>query len=121
MAAWIYKNVGVKPNHHRAAHFRKDGLFAGLDSFASLEDRIADLPGKKERGDAFEVFVEAYLNTQAVRQAEEVWPSDTAPVGVLKQLNLPPTDYGADGVYRTRNGDLVAYQAKFRTGRIPLT
>jgi len=114
-------HLSLKPHHHRAAYFSKQGLFRQLASFATLEDRIAALPGEKARGDAFEVFVEAYVATQPICQAEEIWPSETAPAHVRKQLNLPARDYGTDGVFRTRNGELVAFQAKFRTGRKPLS
>jgi hypothetical protein len=43
------------------AAFVHSQLFAGLTSFAPLETRIAALPEEKARGDAFEVFAEAYL------------------------------------------------------------
>ena len=44
-----------------------------LGSFAELERSIEQLPTEKERGNAFEVFVEAYISTDEVAQAEEVW------------------------------------------------
>jgi hypothetical protein len=55
-------------------------LFDGLNSFDAIEARISALPGNKERGDAFEMFAEAYLATQKIAQAKEVWPirGDTA-------------------------------------------
>ena len=37
------------------------------------------------------------------------------PPSIRKRLSLPPTDKGIDGVFETHGGDLVAYQAKFRT------
>jgi hypothetical protein len=52
--------------HSRANHFSASGLFSGLTSFDELEQRIVDLPTPQERGDAFEVFAEAYLATQKV-------------------------------------------------------
>jgi len=88
----------MSPKHDKAAKFLRSKLFDGLDSFATLEQRISDLPTRKERGDAFEVFVEAYLCTQANRQAAEVWPQDTAATRVLKNLNLPTRGVGYDGV-----------------------
>ncbi len=110
----------MAPKHDKTAAFLKSKLFEGLDSFATLEKRISALPTTKEEGDAFEVFVEAYLCTQAIRQAAEVWPQDTAPIRVFRELNLPTRGVGYDGVYRTLDGDYVAYQVKFRTGRRPL-
>tara|TARA_B100000686_G_scaffold351418_1_gene450159 strand:+ start:116 stop:322 length:207 start_codon:yes stop_codon:yes gene_type:complete len=50
-------------------------LYEGLTSFAELERRIEAPELRKDRGDAFEVFVEAYLATQLTAQAETVWPS----------------------------------------------
>jgi hypothetical protein len=52
------------PLHSKAKEFSKSGLFAGLKSFADLEKRIAAIPDNKGKGDAFEVFAEAYLATQ---------------------------------------------------------
>jgi hypothetical protein len=43
------------------------GLFDGLDSFTELEVRIAALPTHQDRGDAFEVFAEAYLANPEAR------------------------------------------------------
>jgi hypothetical protein len=61
-----------RPRHRRCRHFVTSGLFDGLENFADLEARIAALPTKRERGDAFEVFAEAYLATQTIVGAEEV-------------------------------------------------
>ena len=97
------------------------GLFTGLESFADLEARIAALPTQQDRGDAFEVFAEAYLATQKLVGAEEVWPADQVPIAVLQACCLPIKDMGADGVYKTWAGQYNAYQSKFRTGRPALT
>ena len=105
------------PRHPRARHFSASGLFGGLGSFAELEARITALDGNKERGDAFEVFAEAYLATQKINQADEVWPGETVPIALIKQLSLPLTDMGVDGVYRTLDGAHHAYQVKFRSRR----
>jgi predicted helicase len=74
-----------------------------------------------DRGYAFEVFAEAYLATQKVVGAEEVWPADQVPIAVLQVCSLPVKDMGADGVYKTYAGQFTAYQSKFRTGRPALT
>jgi hypothetical protein len=58
------------PKHRRTRFFVASGLFDGLESFADLEARIAALPTRKVRGDAFEVFAEAYLTTQKIVEAE---------------------------------------------------
>ena len=106
--------------HHQATTYARSGLFKGLSAFSELERRIEQLPTEKERGDAFEVFVEAHLNTDETAQADEVWVTANVPQEIRHALNLPSSDYGYDGVFRTRLGELVAWQAKFRTGRTAL-
>ena len=106
-----------RARHRSANHFSASGLFSGLTSFTELEQLISELRTAQERGDAFEVFAEAYLATQPIRGAAEVWPGNTAPNAVLKQLGLPFADMGVDGVYRTNDDVLTPYQAKFRSGR----
>jgi superfamily II DNA or RNA helicase len=110
-----------KALHPKAAAFVSQNLFAGLTSFAELENRIADLPDKRSRGDAFEVFAEAYLATQRRHDAAKVWPLNAVPTAVLEQLGLASKDYGVDGVFQTHLGQLNAYQVKFRTDRPALT
>ena len=110
----------ARPKHSRTGYFVARGLFDELDAFAGLEARIAELP-VDDRGDAFEVFAEAYLATQKVVGAEEVWPGDQVPIAVLQTCHLPIQDMGADGVYKTWAGQYNAYQSKFRTGRPALT
>jgi predicted helicase len=111
----------TRPRHRRTRHFVSCGIFDRLESFADLEARIAELPTERERGDAFEVFAEAYLGTQKIVGAEEVWPADQVPIAVLEACRLPIKDLGADGVYRTLAGQYNGYQSKFRTGRPALT
>ncbi len=57
------------PKHPHAARFLKAGLFDGLDSFATLEERVSALPTPQERGMAFEVFAEGYFSTRRQSQA----------------------------------------------------
>lgn len=108
------------PCHDRAAVFVRSGLFAGLSAFAELERRIEKLPTEQERGDAFEVFVEAFLSTDEMAQADDVWVVGKVPGDIRLRINLPSKDYGYDGVFRTKLGELVPYQAKFRSGRMSL-
>ena len=110
------RNTSVA-RHSRAPHFSASGLFSGLTSFGELEKRIAGLRTPQERGDAFEVFAEAYLATQKLHQASEVWPHDAVPISIADRLKLRPKDMGVDGVYLMLGGGYAAYQVKFRTGR----
>src|SRR4029077_3548236 len=87
------------PKHPRTGYFVTRRLFDRLDGFADLEARIAALP-VGDRGDAFEVFAEAYQPTQKLVNAKEVWPADQVPVAVLQTCRLPIQDMGADGVYK---------------------
>ena len=109
------------PLHPKAREFAKSGLFAGISSFEELEKRIAAIAENKGKGDAYEVFAEAYLATQRRHEIGEVWPLDAAPMDLLKKLKLPLKDYGVDGVTRTALGGHQVYQVKFRSGRTPLT
>jgi Helicase associated domain len=106
-----------RPKHRRTAYFVGLNLFDRLEGFTDLEARIAALPTERDRGHAFEVFAQAYLATQKLVGAEEVWPDDQVPIAVLRECRLPIKDMGADGVYKTSTGQYNAYQSKFRTGR----
>ena len=58
-----------RPLHKKSSFFVKGGLLNNVYSFRGLEKRIEKLKAKNIkaenllRGDAFEVFVEAFLNT----------------------------------------------------------
>lgn len=108
------------PKHSKSRSFRN--LFGEVASFTELERRISALPTNQDRGDAFEVFAEAYLATQTACQASNVWPFDRIPAELRQKHGLDTDrDMGADGVYETTLGELNAYQVKFRTGRPSLT
>ena len=109
------------PKHPKAALYLQRKLFDSIARFTDLEQRIADLPTKQERGDAFEVFVEAYLSTQPLHQAKTVWPFSALPLAIKDRFVLGQSDVGVDGVLETHLGDYHAYQAKFRTARPSLT
>lgn len=113
--------LDIKALHPKAAAFAGLRLFDNLISFADLESRIVALPDKQSRGDAFEVFAEAYLATQRRHESEQVWPLNAVPSVVLQQLDLGSKDYGIDGIFRTHLGKFNAYQIKFRTNRPALT
>ena len=109
------------PRHAATQNIIQTGVFSGLASFKELEDRIAALPEDWRRGDAFEVFAEAYLVTQRQHDAVEVWPFNSIPIKVLEQLSLLDRDYGIDGVFQTALDQTNAYQVKFRSSRRALT
>lgn len=108
--------------HSSSSRILNSGLFDGLVTFTELENRISLLPSNKERGDAFEIFAEAYFATQKIAQAQEVWPFEAVPPGQRQALSLDTgRDMGVDGTYLTIEGDLRAYQVKFRSSRVSLT
>ncbi len=110
----------MKSKHKKSNYFLDKGIFANLNSFMELENRISNLP-EKERGAAFEVFAEAYLKTQSFTQAQNVWPDNDIPQKIRHKLGLPPADMGIDGVFNTHNDEYHAYQVKYRTNRLSLS
>ena len=72
--------------HSSGNRLQGNGLFDGLNSFDALEARISALPGNKERGDAFEIFAEAYFATQKIAQAQEVWPFEAMPPEIYTRM-----------------------------------
>ena len=113
----------VSSQHYSAMSLTSRGLYDNVHSFAELEQRIAALGAENTKivGDAFEIFVEAYLATHQKLQADTVWLVGQVPLEIRKQLNLPKDAKGIDGVFRTRTGSLVPYQVKFRSNRAYLT
>ncbi len=112
----------MTPKHPAATRFLNNGLFDDLSNFTEIEARISALPTTKEIGDAFEVFAEAYLATQKIAQAQAVWPFDSIPLAQRQALALDTgRDMGVDGLYQTCDGELRAYQVKFRSRRPALT
>src|SRR5882762_5431958 len=82
------------PKHDQSRVFVGQGLFRNLTDFRELERRIASLPTEKARGEAFEVFAEAYFATQALHQARDVWPFQAIPPSLRKRLGLTRRDMG---------------------------
>jgi predicted helicase len=108
--------------HASASRLVISGLFDNLSAFAEIEARISALATNKERGDAFEIFAEAYLATQKIALAREVWPFEAIPQEQRRSLSLDTgRDMGVDGTYETKDGELRAYQVKFRSRRSALT
>lgn len=106
------------PSTHPRLKTLPADLFAALQSFRELEERISALPnGSLLRGDALEVFVEAHLLTSPLFQVAELWLVNQIPLSVRRQLGLENDSAGIDGVYRATDGTLVPYQVKFREGR----
>ena len=114
----------MKPKHSELASVLKTGIFnKPYTSFKDLEKKISEL-GKINTlaiGNAFEVFVEAYLCTQADKQVQEYFQVGHIPKQWRDRLNLSTGSAGIDGLYIDRSGDPVLFQAKFYTGRPQIT
>ena len=110
------------PSKHKEARtFLKKGFFEGLKSFRDFEARTAQLANTKEVGDAFEILVEAYLYLNPVLNAKNVWLVGEVPLSIRTRLNLPRDTKGIDGVYENAAGNLIPYQAKYRTDKDTLS
>lgn len=110
------------PSKHKEAHaFLKRGFFEGLKSFRDFEMRTEKLANTKEVGDAFEILVEAYLYLNPVLSAKDVWLVGEVPLSIRTRLNLPRDTKGIDGVYEDAAGNLIPYQAKYRTDKDTLS
>ncbi len=104
----------MQPKHHKSEYYASFEFFRGIQSFEELEQKIASLPDSQSKGDAFEVFSEAYLATHRRYDAKEIWPLNAAPSSLLNELSLGHQDYGVDGLFKTHLGNYNAYQVKFR-------
>jgi superfamily II DNA or RNA helicase len=111
----------VPSKHKEARTFLKRGFFEGLKSFRDFEIRTEQLANTKEVGDAFEILVEAYLYLNPVLNAKDVWLVGEVPLTIRKRLNLPRGTKGIDGVYEDAAGNLIPYQAKYRTDKDTLS
>ena len=81
--------------HSKTGRFVQQRLFCDWPDFSELERRIVGLPDEQSRGDAFEVFAEAYLVTQLVHQAREVWPGDTMPPSLPASPSVSAQRHGS--------------------------
>jgi superfamily II DNA or RNA helicase len=114
----------MKPTHDRLASVLKTGIFnKPYHSFKDLEEKISDL-GKTNttlEGNAFEVFIEAYLCTQADKQVQAFYQVGHIPKVWRDRFNLPNSSTGIDGLYVDRAGEPVLFQVKFLSGRPRVT
>jgi len=80
-------HLTVSPKHPAARRYVE--LFKNVTSFLELEKRISDLSkeqddgkAKKDRGDAFEAFAEAYFATKRQNDFKEICPLPAVPRSV---------------------------------------
>ena len=109
------------PCHSSASGFIQTGLFSNLKSFSELERRIEKLHTAKKKGDALEVFAEAYLNLFSLEKFKSIWVDKKIPPKIRTKLKLSAKDAGVDGIIETISGRYRGYQVKFRSDRNQLT
>jgi len=86
----------------------------GIKSWADFRVRVTSLTAK-EKGDAFEKFVLAYLKLepQYTTLLQRVWLLRNVPTDVRTHLNLPCQDEGIDLIALTNEGTYWAIQCKY--------
>jgi len=87
-----------------------------------LECAIESVSDNKEKGDIFEEYAYFFLiYHKEFYQIKEIFcpvvDGKPFPKAISDRLKLEKKDYGVDGVYITNDGNITAYQAKFRSGR----
>ena len=93
-------------------------LIEAIQSWDQLEKRIATLPTEQHRGEAFEEFCQAFFLLDPVFQFKDVYRQEEIPPSIPERLGYPGVqDIGIDGVGITHEGQIHAYQAKFRSNR----
>jgi len=105
-----------------AHHFYTKGLFTGITSFSEFEKRLSSFTRKdnadveKYRNDAFEVFIEAYLNTHSNHlQVCKVWAgASNIPDHIREKLRIPKNTKAISGVFSTAAGEYCGYKAVFQ-------
>jgi len=109
--------------HPEARKLISQGVFDSIKSFKDFEGRVTKLIEINTTlgGNAFEIFVEAYLINQPKMQCAEVFVVKQLPLDITKELNLPNDGKGVDGVYKSFLEISVPYQVKFRSNRPPLS
>ena len=100
--------------HYKAAHWIQQGTFENLQSFSEFETRVNGLVEEKDRGDIFEIFIEAFLATQSITQCVRHWVVGNIPLELRERYKLPNDGTGIDGIFETHDGTHVAYQVKYR-------
>ena len=100
--------------HPKAAHWVRTGIYSALTSFADFEAKVNKIPEEKDRGDAFEIFIEGYLATQPITQCVRHWVVGDIPLPLRERYKLPRDATGIDGIFEVHGGSHVAYQVKYR-------
>lgn len=95
-------------------------------SWKSIESVLESIDDNKHKGDLFECFSYFYLKFYShLYDINEIYcpivDGKNFPKKILDRLKLEKKDHGVDGVYINNKGEYIAWQAKFRSNRTPLT
>ena len=105
--------------HRYTKTIRKLGLFKGIKSFEEIEKQIEEhSDSNKDRGDAFEVFAEAYLTLGINLPYKAVYPENKLTAKHFKRLRITSSDTnvrGIDGALETQSDEFHTYQVKYRS------
>ena len=105
--------------HRYTKTIKKLGLFKGVKSFEEIEKQIEEhSDSNKDRGDAFEVFAEAYLTLGINLPYKAVYPENKLTAKHFKRLRITSSDInvrGIDGALETQSDEFHTYQVKYRS------
>lgn len=92
------------------------------NNFEELESVISQLKITKAQGDAMELFAFFYFKYfNMLHDVKNIYMEKNIPREIREKIKLEITDNGVDGVIEKNNGNIVAYQVKFRSNRDGLT
>src|SRR5699024_8283787 len=93
-----------------------------FENWEELEVLISKIESDYEKGLVTEQFAKVYFElNHELYNVDKVYMREEVPSDILYKLKLESTDHGVDGVILRKDGKLVAYQVKFRTGRLQPT
>src|SRR5699024_7741741 len=100
-------------------HFHKI-FFDRYSKWKDLESVIESIDLPKEKGSVYEQFIFAYFTYfRDVFLISEIYTGNTIPEEIKSKIRLEKRDSGVDGIIIKEDGNIVAYQAKFRSGKLP--
>jgi len=105
--------------HRYIKSIRKLGLFKDVKSFEEIEKQIEKhSDSNKDRGDAFEVFAEAYLTLGINLPYKAVYPENKLTAKHFNRLKITTSETnvrGIDGALETQSDEFHTYQVKYRS------
>ena len=93
-------------------------ILAKVNNWAQFEQAAAAL-GPKQQGDLFELLTKHYLRLSPVYRTvlSHVWLLEEVPQKACAALKLPASDKGIDLIAKTKSGEYLAIQCKYRTDK----